>query len=144
MSGYKTTIATAIAEALAASGVARWAPSGAYPAAPKPAIFLAAVPPTPDASITLTTYPVRPAGLDNTDEVLGLQVRTRAAGADPRAVWDLDDAVRDVLHGLTNTALGDYRVTSIRHVSGASLGQDDNRRWSWSSNYYIQLPRREA
>lgn len=141
MSGYKTGLLAGLAEMLAASGLARWNPAGAYPAGSLPAIFVQAVPPSPDAAVTLTLYTVQPAGLDNVDEVLGLQVRTRTPGADPRAVSDLDDALYGVLHGLDNCEVGGRRISSIRHVSGVSLGQDGNKRWAWSSNYHVRLPR---
>lgn len=135
----KASLLQDLAARLAVAGVARWSPSGAYGAGSLPAIFLGAVPASPDAAITLTAYPVEP-GIGAEDTVTGVQVRTRTAGADPRTTWDLDDAIFSILHGLTNTTIAGRRVTQVRLRSGASLGQDDSKRWSWSSNYYLTHP----
>jgi hypothetical protein len=136
MSGYQTNLMTGIAQLLAAANVATWNTSGAY-AANETGIFIKAVPQTPDAAISLTTYPVA----DNaslSDTVTGLQVRTRAAGQDPRAVDDLADAIFDQLHGLHDVTLASgLRVVQCLHQGGGSLGQDDLKRWGRSDNFYV-------
>lgn len=132
-------LTTAVAELLEAAGVADWDPEGIYAPTGGPAIFVQAVPEIGRDLVTLSTYPVAASTSPN-DAVLGLQVRTRAEGEDPRPVTDLDEAVYAVLHGATNIALGGRRVTSIRLQSGAWLGQDAAGRWSRSANYYVTLP----
>ena len=140
MSSYENDITTAVAELLAARGVGEWRPSGAYDAGALPAIFIQAVPDIARDVITLSPYPVQ-AGLDPNDSVLGLQVRTRTQGRDPRRTNDLDGAVYDVLHGARGLSLSGYRITKILFQSGASMGQDGSERWGRSANYYITGPR---
>jgi hypothetical protein len=87
--------------------------------------------------MTLTPYPVSD---DPTlaDSVVGLQVMTRKAGADPRPTNDLADDAFDQLHGLHDVDLstGIHVVSCVRR-SGVMLGQDDLRRWLRSDNYYV-------
>ena len=138
--GYENDITTAVAELLAARGVGEWRPSGVYNAGALPAIFIQAVPEIARELITLSPYPVQ-AGFDPNDNVLGLQVRTRAQGRDPRRVNTLDGLVYDVLHGARGLSLAGYRITKILFQSGASMGQDASERWGRSANYYISGPR---
>ena len=141
MGSYENDIATAVAELLAARGVGEWKPSGVYNAgALPPAIFIQVVPDIHRDVITLSPYPVQ-AEQDPNDSVLGLQVRTRTEGRDPRRTNDLDGAVFDVLHGARGLSLSGYRITKILHQSGASMGQDGSERWGRSANYYITGPR---
>lgn len=123
-----------------ASWAVTWRPTGAYQAGETP-IFDSAVPPTPDRIITLTTY-----GLGDhpvlSDSDIGLQVRTRSEGADPRDVKDLDDAIADALLGRFPMTLStDIRVQTLVRASWAPLGQDGNQRWNRVSNYNLGLYR---
>lgn len=141
MSSYENDIVSAVAELLEYRGVAEWDPEGAYSASSSsPAIFIQAVPDIARDVITLSSYPVQ-AGLDPNDSVLGLQVRTRTQGRDPRRTNDLDGAVYDVLHGARGLSLSGYRITKILFQSGASMGQDGSERWGRSANYHITGPR---
>ena len=140
MSSYENDITTAVAELLAARGVGEWRPNGVYNAGALPAIFVQVVPDIPRDVITLSPYPVQ-AGIDPNDSVLGMQVRTRTQGRDPRRTNDLDGAVYDVLHGARGLSLSGYRITKILFQSGASMGQDGSERWGRSANYYITGPR---
>ena len=140
MANYENDVVTAIAERLAAAGVAQWSPSGAYASAGGPVIFVGAVPETTRDLITLTSYPVLVSTEPN-DSVLGLQVRTRTEGRDVRRTTELDGKVLGVLHGLRGVALSGYRITQILFQSGASMGQDGSERWGRSANYYITGPR---
>lgn len=136
MSGYQTSLMTGIAELLDAADVADWSTAGVY-ASDARAIFLKVIPQSPDTAISLTTFPVT----DNaslSDTVTGLQVRTRAAGQDPRDVDDLADAIFDQLHGLHDVTLASgLRVVQCLHQGGGSLGQDDLKRWGRSDNFYV-------
>ena len=138
--GFETDITTAVAELLDAAGVSRWDPEGIYSASAEPATYVRMTPDVNWPIVTLSTYPVAAATGPN-DTVLGLQIRTRAPGRDPRPTDDLDDAVFTVLHGLSGASLGRYRITQILFQSGASLGQDGSERWGRSANYYITGPR---
>lgn len=140
MANYENDVVTAIAERLAAAGVAQWSPSGAYAPTGGPVIYVGATPDVPRDLITLTSYPVLVATEPN-DSVLGLQVRTRTEGRDVRRTTELDGKVLGVLHGLRGVALSGYRITQILFQSGASMGQDGSERWGRSANYYITGPR---
>ena len=142
MSSYENDITTAVAELLAARGAGEWRPNGVYNAGARPAIFVQVVPDIPRDVITLSPYPVQ-AGIDPNDSVLGMQVRTRTQGRDPRRTNDLDGAVYDVLHGARGLSLSGYRITKILFQSGASMGQDGSERWGRSANYYITGPRHQ-
>lgn len=142
MSSYENDITTAVAELLAARGVGEWRPNGVYNAGALPAIFVQVTPDIPRDVITLSPYPVQ-AGMDPNDSVLGLQVRTRTEGRDPRRTNDLDGAVYEVLHGARGLSLSGYRITKILFQSGASMGQDGSERWGRSANYYITGPRHQ-
>ena len=98
------------------------------------------VPATPDRVITLTDYVVAD---DPTlsDSIIGVQVRTRWGGQDPRPVKDLDGSIFDALHGLEGVTLtGGVHIVSMFRRSGTSMGQDTNNRWGRSSNYYATVP----
>ena len=139
--GYENDIVTAVAEMLDAKGIAEWDPTGVYSATGTlPAVFIQAVPEIARPIITLSAYPVHGA-LDPNDSVLGLQVRTRSEGRDPRATNQLDGDVYVALHGKRGIAFAGYRITKILFQSGASLGQDAAGRWERSSNFYITGPR---
>lgn len=141
---YELEILEAIAERLAARGIGEWDTDANYAASgPLAAIYVRMVPETARPLITLSPYPVTVA-LSPNDSILGLQVRTRTPGRDPRTTDQLDGAVLGVLHGLRNVELGGHRVTKILFQSGDSMGQDGSGRWSRSSNYYITGPRWEG
>jgi hypothetical protein len=72
--------------------------------------------------------------------IVGLQVRTRGAGEDPREPRNLNDAIADRLLGRYPLTLPNgIRVTTIERTSAVSLGQEDggDRRWSYVSNYRL-------
>lgn len=114
--------------------------NGVYPAG-QTGIYIMAVPVTPDRVVTLTPYP---SGDDPTlsNSTIGLQIRSRSAGADPRDVMSIDDAVADVLLGNFPLILPTgITVTSLTRGSGVSMGQDDSKRWSWASSYHLGVHR---
>jgi len=139
--GLESNLLTGLAVYLAAGGIeATWTPSGAYTAL-QTAIVLGNIPQTPDRVITLTTYAVSDSP-NLSDSVLGVQVRTRAEGADKRKVDDLDAAIFNLLHGKTALALTTgVTVVQCLRQSSTTLGQDENGRWSNSSNYYLDVHR---
>jgi len=138
MSGFETNLLTGIAQLLATASLGTWRDTGIYTAAETGIVF-DTVPATPDRVITLTDYVVSD---DPTlsDSVIGVQVRTRWAGADPRPVKDLDGAIFNALHGLESVTLtGGIHIVSMFRRSGTSMGQDLNSRWARSSNYYCTV-----
>ncbi len=132
----QTELITGVAQVLAAAGLGVWRPDGSAYQAGETAIVDTDVPDRPDRLIVLTTYPVDDEV--GTDTTVGLQVRTRAAGADPRPCRDLDDHVFELLHGRTDWRLptGVHVVSCLRR-SSANLGTDQSGRWERSSNYYL-------
>lgn len=141
-SGFTTDLLTGLAVYLAAGGLgATWNTSGAYTAL-QTAIILGNVPQAPDRVITLTAYGVSDDPSLSTS-VLGVQVRCRWGGSDPRPVSDLTDAIFNLLHGAQHITLstGVRIVQCLLNSGPASLGQDANNRWSSSSNYYATIHR---
>jgi hypothetical protein len=140
VSGFSTDLLTGLAVYLAANSVGTWNTSGAYTVL-ETGIVLGNVPQTPDRIVTLTSYGVSDSPALS-DSVLGVQVRTRWGGADPRPCDDLDDLIFNLLHGKTGLVLstGVTIVQSLRH-SASTLGQDGNSRWSNVSNYYLSVHR---
>ena len=143
MSGFESDLLTGVAQLLAAANLGTWRDSGIYTAAETGIVF-DVIPVSPDNIVTLTDYAVSD---DPTlsDSVIGVQVRTRLGGQDPRPVKDLDGAIFNVLHGLESVTLtGGVHIVSMVRRSGASLGQDANNRWMRSSNYYATVWRPSA
>jgi hypothetical protein len=143
VSGFESDLLTGVAQLLAAANLGTWRDSGIYTAAETGIVF-DVIPVSPDNIVTLTDYAVSD---DPTlsDSVIGVQVRTRLGGQDPRPVKDLDGAIFNVLHGLESVTLtGGVHIVSMVRRSGASLGQDANNRWMRSSNYYATVWRPSA
>jgi hypothetical protein len=138
--GWTSRLLTGLAEHLAANGVGVWHPDGSAYAAGETGILLRAIPTTPDRIITLAAYPVGGGTPGIADTTTGIQARFRG-GTDPRDCDDLADAIHDLLDSATNLTLGGVRVVQLYRQSYASLGQDTNRRWEASHNYYVEAMR---
>lgn len=137
--GFDTDLVAGFAQLLAAADIGLdWHPDGT-PYTSGIGIYDSDVPPSPDDVVTLTAYGLGD-GPTYADSTRGLQIRVRSAGADPRVSRDMDDAIADVLIGLYPMTLptGIY-VKTLERTSSTPLGQDDNRRWSRSSNYALGL-----
>lgn len=98
----------AVAETLAAEGVARWVSSGSYTVAGTlPAIYIATMPAAgslvPVRAISLTPYVIEDTVEEHTSK--GLQVRSRG-GQDPTEAMTFDSQVWRVLHRPTGLTLG--------------------------------------
>lgn len=138
----------AVAETLAAEGVARWVPTGAYAVAGDlPAVYVATMPAAgsavPVRAISLTPYLIE----DTADEhtVKGLQVRCRG-GANPVEALGFDSRVWRVLHrplGLTlGTTVPQWCPSSYRRSSVAGVALDPTGKAREAvSNYALLLPR---
>jgi len=138
--GFETDLLTGIAQLLAAASLGTWRDTGVYTALETGIVF-DTVPQSPDRVITLTDYVVSD---DPTlsDSVIGVQVRTRWGGQDPRPVKDLDGSIFDALHGLEGVTLtGGVHIVSMFRRSGVGMGTDINNRWMRSSNYYATVHR---
>lgn len=119
-----------------------WQPDGSEYAAGKTGIYLRKASPVDARCIVLTAYGL---GDDSVygDTDLGLQVISRSADQDPTDADTLDDLVADILLGRHAFTLpGGVYVQKLQRTSGpASLGQDDNQRWSLASNYGLTAHR---
>jgi len=140
MSGFNTDLLTGLAVYLQSNSIGTWNSSGIY-TAQQTGIVLGNVPQSPDRIVTLTTYGVQDAP-SLSDSVIGVQMRCRWSGSDPRLVDDLSDLIFNLLHGKLHLVLttGVIIVQSLRQ-SAAPLGQDSNSRWSNVSNYYMSVHR---
>jgi hypothetical protein len=140
MSGFSTDLLTGLAVHLHNASAGTWNTSGAYTAL-QTGITLGIVPQRPDRCITLTSYSVADSPALS-DSVIGVQIRCRWGGADPRYADDLADSIFMLLHGLTNTTLTTgVRVIECLRNSYAQLGQDANQRFENTSNYYVTVHR---
>ena len=138
--GASTDLLTGLAvDLIAGIQGAVWDPTGDY-APGALGITVEALPAGLPDVIVLSSYPVDddPA---LSDSVIGVQVRTRRAGAHPNPVRDLDDAIFDALHGWRGTLSTGVRVVYLERRSGTSLGQDENYRWQRASNYHARIHR---
>jgi Bacteriophage minor capsid protein len=143
--GFESNLLTGLAVLIAAGSIeATWNTSGAYTTL-QTGIVLGNIPQTPNRIITLTAY----ASDDDpalSDSAPLVQIRSRGEGADKRKADDLDAAIFNLLqHKLDLVLSTGVKVGQIHRVSGpASLGQDENSRWSVSSNYLVSAHRPSA
>lgn len=128
-----------IGQLLAEQAGATWKATGSYAASDPWPVVITAVPATPDQVIVLTPYTVSED--DNLNDVVqGVQIRTRGT-RDPRPVSDMNDAIFDALHGLTDLVLNGVPVVLVSRNSAAYLGVDDNGRHEHTANYYVMAAR---
>jgi hypothetical protein len=140
VSGFTTTLLTGLAADLATASIGTWNTSGVYTVT-QTGIVLGTVPQGPDRIITLTAYGVSDSP-NLSDSVIGVQVRCRWGGQDPRLAEDLSDLIYNRWHGMMGVTLtGGVRVVQCIRQSAVSLGQDSNMRWMNSSNYYLDVLR---
>lgn len=100
---WTTDLAHGLAEFLAAAGVAVYRPTGVY-RDDETGIVIAVVPAAPPRVVVLSAYALAD-DVDQADSLIGLQVRIRSAGPDPRDALTLLDAVFEELHGATHLSL---------------------------------------
>lgn len=141
MSGFQTNLLVGIAVHMQTNSLGTWSTSGKYTLA-QTGIVLGVIPQFPDSIITLSAYGVEddPA---LSDSVLGVQVRCRWTGQDPRLVDDLADSIFMLYHGKMGLVLTTgITIVQCRRQSGiVSLGQDANGRWSNVQNFYCSVHR---
>jgi hypothetical protein len=138
--GWTSQLLTGIAELLHTGGAGTYQASGAY-ADGDTAIVIRAVPQAPDRLITLAAYPLGDDLPGMADHLIGVQIRCRGLPDDPRSVQDIDDEIFDLLDSYGRGTVGTVSVVDITRRSYTSLGQDTNRRWETSSNYYVEAMR---
>jgi hypothetical protein len=141
VSGFQTDLLIGHAVLLASAGLGTWSTTGVYTTT-QTGIVLGTVPQGPDRVITLSAYGVAD-DPSLSDSVMGLQVRCRWGGQDPRYVDDLADSIFAYLHGKEAYTLSTgIVVVQCHRISGpVSLGQDENRRWSNVQNFHLTVHR---
>lgn len=136
---FTTDLVDGLGHLLAAAGVGL-----VYDTAPgtgQTRLYAMTIPQSPDQVVTLSPFPLT-ADTTLSQSLMGLQVRSRAAGEDVRVVWALDDAVQDVLLGNYPLTLSTgIQVKTIDYQGGGSLGQDEKSRWMWGANYHLNVYR---
>lgn len=138
MSGFTTDLLTGLGVYLAANGVGTWNTSGVYTSG-QTGIVLGNLPQSPDRIVTLTSYGVSDSP-SLSDSVIGVQIRCRWGGQDPRLVDDLQDVIFNLLQWMTSVSLSTgVEIVQCTRNSMATLGQDANGRWSNVSNYYLSV-----
>lgn len=106
-------------------------------------LFIGEWPTDPDRVLCLTPY--APAGGEDEQVRVRVQMRMRWPGGNPLAVLDLLDAVQDELDERTLLRLPTgVTIGRVGLLSSASLGQDSAKRWSWTSNYELDADRPRA
>lgn len=131
-----TGFLTGLAQLIDAAGIGVWNPTGAYNTGDV-GITLSAVPQQPDQLIVLTARPIMDDPFLN-DSLLAVQIRHRGAPNDPRSVLDRDDAVFDLIQGISQVTVGGLFVVNGWRQGGGPLGQDANLRWEHASTFYFQ------
>lgn len=140
MSGAQTDFLVGLAVYLQTAGIGTWNTSGVYTST-QTGIVLGTVPQTPDRVITLTAYGVAD-DPSLSDSVMGLQVRSRWGGQDPRPTDDLADSIFTLLHGLTHVTLSTgIKIVECLRISAITLGQDENLRWCHVQNFHVTIHR---
>jgi hypothetical protein len=136
-----TNLLTGLAAYLETNTIGSWDTATAY-GATDTAIVLGTMPQSPDRIIALSAYGVSDEPCSN-HSIIGVQIRCRWGGADPRYADDLADSIFTLLHGATHLTLG-AGATAVTIVicernSFLPLGQDGNNRYANSSNYYCTV-----
>lgn len=135
---YDIDLLTGIAQHLATQSLGIWNPAGMY-TADETGIVLDTMPQSPDNVIVLSSYGVSDDPSQATT-IVGLQIRSRTAGRDPRTYRRLSADIAFDLHGRTHLSLSTgLQVTQLLRQSWVSGGLDGNGRWSMIQNFYAWL-----
>lgn len=132
---------------LAANGVGTWRPDDTPYLADEIAIIHGSVPAEPDQVITLTAYGVTD-DPSLSDTTLGLQVKTRGARQSIHSAGNISDDIFQLLHAAHDfrlpapaplTAADGVWVVQCLRRSAVTGGKDDNQRWSYIQNFYVDV-----
>lgn len=132
-------VRVAVAEHLAAHGLAVHAPSGAYPPGlDAPAVFYGAMPEAPDLAVTVNVYDWQ-TGRDKHNPDVYVQMRWRG-GPDPREVDDYAERAFALLDEAARYTLpGGVRVLLSRRVVTSEAGRDSNGRYERPESYRFTI-----
>ena len=139
MTGVHSLLMVGAARLLDQVGAGVYRPDGDPYQTGEVAIVLGLLPAEPAEAVGLISYaveddPAQPTG------VIGLQVRVRAPGTDPRSVHETADIIFDALQGAYRLTLPGGLVVGYcwREVS-APLGADESGRYQLTDSYYCQI-----
>ncbi len=124
---------------LAAQGVGVWNEGGVYNPSDT-AIVVGLLPQKNDTAITLTPY-VLQSKPGQTDTLVGVQVRIRAAGRHPLGATGISEAIFNVLDGARHITLGGIHVTLAWRTISTPPAPDENGRPVLSDTYYFHAAR---
>ncbi|SDL17875.1 hypothetical protein SAMN04488074_109206 [Lentzea albidocapillata subsp. violacea] len=136
---WTRTLAHGLAEHLAAEGIGIYRRAGSYLES-EVGIVIGTVPAAPARVLVLSLYPLVD-DVDQADSVLGLQVRTRCGGPDPREALDRLDDVFDLLHGATHLDLGGALVHLAMRTSSVPMSRDQSGRYEHADTYQLTAHR---
>lgn len=136
---WTADLAHGLAGQLAAAGVATYRPAGTY-GDEETGLVVGAMPAAPPRVVVLTCYALAD-DTEGADSLIGLQVRVRSAGPDPRDALDLIDAVFDELHGASHLDLPSVVVHLVRRTASAPMGRDQNGRYEHADTYHLSAHR---
>lgn len=130
-----------IAGLIVAAGLGVYRPVGADEpyAETEVGITLNDMPPEPDWIICLSDYQVAADPYPTSFGTIGVQIRTRAAGPDPRNEKRLRGALFQLLHGTTDRWFGSCHLVQLLYKTTVPLNEDDSNRWEYSTNYYADV-----
>lgn len=137
--GWTSLLLAGIAQRLHTAGVGTWRATGTYEPS-ETAIVIRGIPDAPDKVITIADYPVGTSIKGMQDHTIGVQCRIRGT-TDPRVCSDIGDAIFAELDSLGMATLNTIAVVDMWRQSYTSLGQDAQRRWEASHNYYVEAMR---
>lgn len=128
----------ALGQWLNAQGVAN------YPATQtgngKPAVYIGAMPDTPDDAVTINVYDSTIDRDDTGNPDYWVQFRFRAGGSDPRRVSDMADALAEKLLDHTHVELTpEVHVRHAKRTVRTPAGMDQNRRYERADSYRLSL-----
>jgi hypothetical protein len=137
--GHTEDLLTGLARDLQAAGIGKWSPAGTY-GSNDIGIVLGRFPDKPNNVITLSPY-----GVDDViegEDTIGVQVRSRRAGLDPRPGMLTADQIFDRWHARHDFLLPNgLHVTQMTRRSWVSGGIDSSDRSTVIQNFYVQLVR---
>jgi hypothetical protein len=138
--GYTKDLLSGLARDLAAGTIGVWRTNGIYQGN-ETGIILGVFPDKPVNVIALTAYPVSDDPVS--DDVIGIQVRTRRDGQDTGPGMDLADQIHERWHMAHDLTLpGGVFVKQLERRSATSGGRDSAGRSSFIQNFYATVPRR--
>lgn len=141
--GFTDDLLTGLALDLDTASVGVWNDTGIYQP-DEIGIVIGRLPDQPSNIIALAPYGVDDSNVDG-DDTIGVQVKTRRDGQDPRPGIDLADAVFEHWHSAHDLTLpNDVFVKQMLRRSWVSGGIDDSNRATTIQNFYVQLPRATA